>query len=497
MVLPGRPPARGAPVSGGFAVLTLALGLAAPAGAVPLSAPFGDADYGHFYPTAYYDHSGVDWACGGIRYSGHRGSDFGVGSWAGMDAGRDVVAAADGTVETTNDGEYDRCSSGACSGGSGYGNYVKIRHDDGSVTYYAHLKKWTVAVSVGQRVRCGTRLGLVGSSGYSTGPHLHFEPRTSGNGRFDPFRGSCSGGSGWWISQGSHGGRPAKRCGPQDRDGDGYDEDRDCNDSNAAIHPGAAEICDNGVDENCDGTDAASGTWFLDEDGDGWGDKAVNECGAQPAGTTDVGGDCDDSRPTVHPGAPELCDGLDNDCDAELDEGRPQELGETRPAMAARVTDLSAPAVLPRGGVGPVWLVVENVGTQTWPAGAVWLRAELGGDASPLHDEQGWAAHDVLGTLEAAVAPGGRGTLVGSVRLPDDAAGPVAQTFELTDADGVAVRCPAAPVSLQVSVAPQAPGGGVAVPLGDPGLPVGCAAGAAPVGVAWLAGLLVAGRRRC
>ncbi len=50
-------------------------------------APFGDADYGYFYPTAYYDHSGADWACGSIRYSGHRGSDFGGGSWSGMEAG--------------------------------------------------------------------------------------------------------------------------------------------------------------------------------------------------------------------------------------------------------------------------------------------------------------------------------------------------------------------------------------------------------------------------
>lgn len=133
--------------------LALLFGVAA---AVPLSYPFSDAHLGYTYPTAYYDHAGVDWACGSIRYSGHRGSDFGVGSWAGMDAGRDVVAAADGTVEYTNDGEYDRCTSGGCSGGSGYGNYVKIRHDDGSVTYYAHLRKWTVAVSTGQRVRCGT-----------------------------------------------------------------------------------------------------------------------------------------------------------------------------------------------------------------------------------------------------------------------------------------------------------------------------------------------------
>lgn len=175
--------------------------------------PAGDADYGYYYPTAYYDQgSTTDWGCGGTTYSGHRGSDFGVGSWSGMDAGREIVAAAAGVVESTNDGEYDECSTGDCSGGGGYGNYVKIQHADGSATIYAHMKQWTVAVSAGQSVACGQYLGEVGSSGYSTGPHLHFEVRDSAGNRVDPFEGSCSGSTSWWVDQGSYGGLPAPTC---------------------------------------------------------------------------------------------------------------------------------------------------------------------------------------------------------------------------------------------------------------------------------------------
>lgn len=174
--------------------------------------PASDADYGHYYPTAYYDHSGADWACGGTTYSGHRGSDFGVGSWAGMDAGREIVAAAAGTVLYTNDGEYDECSTGDCAGGGGYGNYVWLRHGDGSESIYAHMKQWSVAVGAGETVSCGQFLGEVGSSGYSTGPHLHFEVRDAGGNRVDPFEGSCSGSSSLWADQGSYLGLPAPTC---------------------------------------------------------------------------------------------------------------------------------------------------------------------------------------------------------------------------------------------------------------------------------------------
>lgn len=174
-----------------------------------------EPDASLFYPTAYYDHGGVvDWNCGNVTYGGHRGSDFGVGGFAGMDAGRTVTAAAEGMVVYTNDGEFDRCTTGDCAGGSGFGNWVKVQHPDGKYTIYGHLKQWTVAVSVGDPVTCGTVLGEVGSSGFSTGPHLHFEVRNAGNTAEDPFDGPCSSPPTYWVTQGVYNGVPGEVCGP-------------------------------------------------------------------------------------------------------------------------------------------------------------------------------------------------------------------------------------------------------------------------------------------
>ena len=180
------------------------------------SFPSSVEDYGAFYPTAYVDHGGsTDWNCGGITYAGHGGSDFGGGSWTGMDEGRDITAAADGVVTATNDGEYDRCSTGDCDGGDGYGNYVRIQHADGKSTIYGHFKNGSVAVSVGDTVGCGQKIGEMGSSGYSTGPHVHFEVRNSGNVSEDPFDGPCSAPPVYWVDQGDYDGLPALVCADQ------------------------------------------------------------------------------------------------------------------------------------------------------------------------------------------------------------------------------------------------------------------------------------------
>ncbi len=108
-----------------------------------------------------------------------------------------------------------------------------------------------------------------------------------------------------------------------DNDGDGFAGDDDCDDTDAATNAGAAEIC-NGVDDDCDGEvdEGLETTWYADADGDGFGDPAaaVDACSA-PSGTVANDTDCDDTDALVFPGAPEVCDDRDNDCDVEVDEG--------------------------------------------------------------------------------------------------------------------------------------------------------------------------------
>jgi murein DD-endopeptidase MepM/ murein hydrolase activator NlpD len=196
-----------------LAIVALTSSAAAQQYRFPLEASSGTAPY----VTAYRDHDTggglLDYNCGSDTYNGHKGTDFGIGGFPVMNAGsRVIVAAAPGNVVFVNDGCFDQCTTSDCGCGSGFGNYVKIAHADGKSTYYAHMMNGSILVSLGDQVQCGQPLGKVGSSGNSSGPHVHFEPRYSDNVSDDPYAGGCGGPTSFWVNQGAYQGLPGDQC---------------------------------------------------------------------------------------------------------------------------------------------------------------------------------------------------------------------------------------------------------------------------------------------
>jgi hypothetical protein len=109
-----------------------------------------------------------------------------------------------------------------------------------------------------------------------------------------------------------------------DEDGDGFSEiDGDCVDTDPTVYPGAAERCDS-IDNDCDGEvdEDIIDTWYRDGDGDHWGDESIPVSSCSPGdGWAAEYGDCDDTDGAIHPGAEEVCDFVDNNCNDATDEG--------------------------------------------------------------------------------------------------------------------------------------------------------------------------------
>jgi len=149
----------------------------------------------------------LDYNCGTRTYDqagyNHAGTDFFTWPFGFYKMDHDeiaAVAAADGVIVLKSDGNFDR----NCGFGSGNWNAVYVQHADNSVAWYGHLKNGSLTSKlVGETVTRGERLGTVGSSGNSTGPHLHFELYNGANQLTDPWGGPCNslGGVSWWENQ--------------------------------------------------------------------------------------------------------------------------------------------------------------------------------------------------------------------------------------------------------------------------------------------------------
>jgi murein DD-endopeptidase MepM/ murein hydrolase activator NlpD len=137
-----------------------------------------------------YNHKGIDiftWPFSWYQFQNNQ-------SWA--------IAAADGIIIGKYDGNFDM----NCSLSGGNWNAVYIQHADGSVAWYGHLKNNSLtSKSLGDTVVAGEFLGVIGSSGNSTGPHLHFEVYNSSNQLVDTYIGTCntwsSRNDSWWLLQ--------------------------------------------------------------------------------------------------------------------------------------------------------------------------------------------------------------------------------------------------------------------------------------------------------
>ncbi|MES2847808.1 MAG: M23 family metallopeptidase [Bacteroidota bacterium] len=155
----------------------------------------------------------LDYNCGNRSYDqssgyNHLGTDIFTWPfcWDKMNNNKvQVVAAAPGTIIGKDDGNYDQ-NCAFCSGSCNW-NAVYVLHADGSVAWYGHLKAASLTTkNVGATVAEGEYLGIVGSSGNSTGPHLHLEvyTNTSYTQLVDPWAGPCNslnGNTSWWASQ--------------------------------------------------------------------------------------------------------------------------------------------------------------------------------------------------------------------------------------------------------------------------------------------------------
>lgn len=146
----------------------------------------------------------LDYQGGAHTYDGHAGIDYTLHNFRFMDRGTPVLAASSGTVAYMGGvapGAFDRSCGFSWPDD---GNWLWIANGDGTYAEYYHLRRWSLTVGVGETVIAGDTLGLVGSSGYSTAPHLHFGTGDYFGGPYqsrDPYNGPSNPLPSLWLAQ--------------------------------------------------------------------------------------------------------------------------------------------------------------------------------------------------------------------------------------------------------------------------------------------------------
>jgi hypothetical protein len=189
-----------------------AIGAVVPPQAIELAKPVNCVLGSDCFVQQYHDHDpgpgARDFRCGSRSYDGHDGFDIRVPDSAVLTRGVAIIASAPGIVRNVRDGEEER-SPGSVGDpppqGRECGNGVVIAHTGGWETQYCHMRRGSVAVRPGQSVGRGGHLGLVGLSGDTEFPHLHFSVREGGK-KVDPFAyqaasDSCGGGASLWSKK--------------------------------------------------------------------------------------------------------------------------------------------------------------------------------------------------------------------------------------------------------------------------------------------------------
>ncbi len=144
----------------------------------------------------------LDYRGGAYTYDTHRGTDIALNDFRAMDRGQRIVAAAPGVVTYA---VWANLRDRNCAVPDDPTlNYIEVANGDGTYTYYYHLRANSMTVNLGESVQRGEVLGLAGSSGYSYGPHLHFEAADWLGGpyvRRDPWGGPSNPNPGLWAAQ--------------------------------------------------------------------------------------------------------------------------------------------------------------------------------------------------------------------------------------------------------------------------------------------------------